>query len=192
MTLDRLREIANRTMRDLKQDLSRNGNVAPYFQAHFQEGPPKQFPMPPGTEDLMNNGRAKEILFDLFRDVTPRAKVTAWVFGTDMWCGKETEEGMKHRHEIDANTDAGFKKLEDLGWMKVYEAVMVTAQTETDVLMLRQYYVRHQEQRRVDWVGPPEEILIKQEAFRGRQKMWGATFEDVTGFDPTRKHGGAN
>ena len=178
MTTDELRRLAKQALNDMKHEVRTFSRCTPLFRCYYADGQHQDFRLPPGGERLMNDGEAKEMLFDWFRKHTEAGGVDAWIFGTDQWQGRATEEGMKHREEWPKYQDSGFATLQKMGWCVVESVLGVTAQTETDVIWLQQCYVGG---GRAEWIGPPQEMRTTQSDFGGRQKMWGATRADITG-----------
>jgi hypothetical protein len=189
MTFDELRHAARLLLRDLKQQKLRTGVISPVFRAYYTVGGHKDFTLPEGTEHLMDIGEAKEILFDMFRRFTAAGGVEAWLFATDVFYGRSTEEGVKHRDEWPQYQDRGFETLAKMGWVVVEEALMLTLQTEAEVSSIHQMYTTSP---KLIWLGPPlDGPRTPQSEFRGRQKMWGATRDDITGTDASRTDGPA-
>lgn len=186
MTLDDLRPHAKQILRDMRDEMRRTGNMRPLFRCYYADGGKQDFRLPPGTEALMNSGGAKEMLFDFLRKHTDAGGIEAWIFATDTFGGRATEEGAKHVAEFPQHTDTGFAKLAAMGWVVVEQLITLTMQTPTEVAMLQQCYVRNGPND-LEWIGPPIEKRFPQEQFGGRQKMWGATPDDITGADPRRK-----
>jgi hypothetical protein len=178
MNTDELRRIAKGALNDLKREVRTQSRCTPLFRCCYADGRHQDFHLPPGTEHLLNRGEAKEILFDVFRRHTAAGGVVAWIFGTDQWMARATDEGMQHREEWPKYQDHGFVKLQEMGWCVVESAIGITAQTETDVFWLHQVYVSGEH---AEFIGPPQEKLASQKDFGGRQKMWGATKADITG-----------
>jgi hypothetical protein len=187
MTFDELRHAARLLLRDLKQQKLRTGLVSPVFRAYYTGGGHKDFTLPGGTEHVMDDGRMKEILFDMLRRFTAAGGVEAWLFATDVFFAKTTEEGIKHIDEFTQHQDRGFTKLAKMGWVVVEESLLLTLQTEAEVGFLKQMYTTSP---KLIWLGPPlEDQRGPQSEFGGRQKMWGATRDDITGRDVSRSDG---
>ena len=184
ITADQLREKAMQAMRDAKQEIKRTGNLRPLFRAYFADGKSTDMKVPESCGHLMNIGEAKEILFDWLRQFTSKLHVEAWIFVVDQYRAQATEEGMKHTDEWPKYQDTGFETLQKMGWVMTEEILNIVAQTATDVLMVHQVYVR---EPKLEWIGPPQIVPMAQSQFSGRMKMYGATTEDITGFDPTRR-----
>jgi hypothetical protein len=173
----------------MKHQARTGKHVRHVFRAWYPDGKIRDFSMPQGTEQLMDDGMSKEILFDFLRAVTRANNIQVWIIGSDMYFARQTEEGAKQPLEVyQSKTDHGFKELQRLGWAVVEELFQIVAQTPEQVLMLQQFYVR---EPRLEWIGPPQEIILPQSQFGGRLKMYGATRDDITGLDPTRKSGPA-
>jgi hypothetical protein len=185
MTRDELEFQANRIIAAAKASLELQNELAPIFLLHTVARGWTSYPMPPGTENLLNTGKAKDILFEFFRLGVKDMRCDAVLFATDAWQGEVTEEGLKH-YETPAweeNHDFGFVKLQKLGWMKVREAITITVQTESDVLIVMQAY-----QRLNDCIQllNCERQWLDQSAFGGRQKMFGDLREENLGSTPKR------
>jgi hypothetical protein len=183
MTIEELEATAKDILRQLKHKVRRTETLSPVFRAYYKNGSHYDFKLPLGSESLMNSGEAKEILFDWFRRHTQEKPVVAWIFATDIFMAKATEEGIKHINEFEHYKDQGFVTLEKMGWVVVEEAIGINAQIETDVILMQQYYTR---KPRLEFLGPPQTRIQPMDQFGGRQKMWGATELDITGFDKSR------
>jgi hypothetical protein len=188
VTFDELRHTARLVLRNLKREKLRTGLITPLFRCYYTSGGHKDFKLPAGTEHLMDDGQAKEILFDMFRRYTAAGGIDAWLFVTDVFFGKATEEGLKHHpDEFGKYKDSGFRTLVKMGWVVVEECILATLQTETEVGFIQQMYVSSP---KLIWMGPPLDTQFGPAAgFGGRQKMWNATREDITGKDVARGEG---
>jgi hypothetical protein len=180
MTRDELEFQANRIIVAAKASLELQSEFAPTILLHNAARGWKPYPMPPGTEYLLNDGASKCVIFDFFRHAVKATRCDAVLFATDMWQGETTEEGTKHYNTPAwrENHDVGFVKLQKLGWVKVREAITITVQTESDVLIVSQAY-----QRLNDCIQllDCKRRWIDQSAFGGRQKMFGDLREENLG-----------
>jgi hypothetical protein len=182
-----LQQLSRDHMREAKREIERTDTLRPLFRAYYENGSHYDFLLPAGTEHILSDGRSKEILFDFLRRHTIDKHVAAWVFLTDVYSSKSTPEGAKHLEEFDKYQDTGFETLQKMGWVTVTEALLVLVQDGNDVVTYTQPYSR---KPRINWLGPPEEKVMKQDDFGGRQKMYGATTSDIVGQDRSRDTSG--
>ena len=150
----------------------------------------KRLPFPDELGSLMNNGQAKDVLFDGVRKVVQQSGADAVIFGSDTWQAETTEEGSKHYDtpEWKELHDTGFVKLVQRGWVKRSECFTVTAQTAAGVLIIQQKYQR---------LGSGMIQLLDskrnwfdQAHFGGRQKMFGDLRWEKLGSEAAVKGGG--
>jgi len=182
MTRDELGFQANRIIAAAKASLELQSEFAPVFMLHGPQGWVFET-MPAEARILLNDGESKRVIFDFFRQVVKANRCDAVLFATDTWHGEATEEGMKHVNTAawEDNHDFGFVKLQKLGWVTVKEAITITVQTESDVLIVSQAY-----QRLNDCI----QLLDckrqwgAQSTFGGRQKMFGDLREENLGEHP--------
>ena len=164
-----MRKYANAFIKGLKED------YGPVFAFHHKGARGLEIaPLPEGAAYLLDIGEAKDKLFGGVRAIVhrPGSDVDAVFFATDMWMARATPLGMKNAKELRGNkhVDRGFEKLVKMGWMERCECLMVTAQTEQEVLILRAVYKRNGARMEFE---EPEEFVFPQAGFSGRQKMWG-------------------
>ena len=162
VNLDDLRGKARQALRDLKHEAITKIQVTPSFRGYLIDHSSKLFELPKEFQRLMDSGLAKEVMFDYFRQAGKAGGVIAWVFCADGMClleGGTRQTGVTEK------------------------ALIVTGQTEADVLIMHQFYVLEPQ---LTWIGPPLEQVYRQDQFGGRQKMFGATRADITGRDPAR------
>jgi len=187
MTRDELAFQANRVIAAAKASLELQNEFSFLVLLHRPGRGWEPYRMPPGTEALMNSGEAKCEIFGFFRKAVKTCGHDAVLFASDTWKGDATEEGMKHfdTGEWHENVDRGFRKLVQMGWAKVVESITITAQTESDVLIVVQPYQR---------LGDCIQLLeckrnwLDQEHFSGRQKMFGDLREENLGEHPKDQH----
>lgn len=182
MTQEDLTKLAKSVLQDLKHQLRHGDNVTPLFRSVWADGRIKDWVMPEGTEILLNDGAAKNLIFGFFRRVTAEDPgIDAWVFATEIFQGRATEEGRKHTQaEFNQHTDRGFAKLQQMGWVVVEDALLVNAQTATDVVFCQQAFTRKPV---FAWLSPVQVNAVPASQFGGRQKMWGASAEDEVGYE---------
>jgi len=179
MTRNELELLANRIIAAAKASLELQSEFDPVFMFHGPRGWVFE-PMPPEARVLLNDGKSKRVIFGFFRELVKKMRCDAVLFATDMWEGVMTEEGTKHYNTAawKENHDFGFVKLQKLGWVKVREAITITVQTESDVLIVSQAY-----QRLNDCIQllDCKRRWLDQSAFGGRQKMFGDLREENLG-----------
>jgi hypothetical protein len=171
---------ANCIIAAAKASLELQSDFTPMILLHTAARGWTPYPMPPGTECLLNDGESKDVIFDFFRHAVQQMRCDAVLFATDSWHGEATKEGEKYYEtpEWYENNDSGFVKLQRLGWIKVTEAITITVQTESDVLFVSQAYQR---------LGDCIQLLEckrqwgSQSEFGGRQKMFGDLREENLG-----------
>jgi hypothetical protein len=130
-------------------------------------------PFPDELGSVMNNGKLKDLLFQGLRDIVQQMPADGIVIASDTWHAETTPEGFKHHDTPEWRKlhESGFDKLVQRGWVKRWEAFVVTAQSATDALIVRQKYQRLPSGRvqlldcRRDW--------FSQSEFGGRMKMFG-------------------
>jgi hypothetical protein len=172
MTKDELTAEANRLITGAKNELEKTGDYTTLWRIHYS-GEWHDFPLPAFAAPLMNNGDAKDRIFGFFRLLVEAKQADGVLFGSDTWMGEVTPEGNKHINTPAwrENTTHGFAKLIQLGWIKREEALIITAQSETDILLITQPYRRLSGgriqllQARRNW--------NTQKTFKGRTKMFG-------------------
>ena len=163
MNLDELRGKARQALRDFKLEAITKHQVTPSFRGYLSDHSSKLFELPKECQRLMDSGIAKEIMFDYFRQAGRAGDVIAWIFCADGTC--VLQGGTRQTGGV------------------TEKALIVTGQTEADVLIIQQFYVLEPQ---LTWIGPPLEQVYRQDQFGGRQKMFGATRADITGRDPAR------
>jgi hypothetical protein len=172
--VEALRAYAKSGLRDMKRELALHYRTPePLLRMIYADGAHYDFHIPEEAGDLMNEGLAKEILFDFLRRAGEKAGAVAWVIATEV-----------HYAHGEGAADSG-RSIQEHPSRE--DAICVTAQTATDVLWLTAVFVRDEARRSVTWIGPPLERALPQAEFSGRLKMFGATPEDVTGYSPQRK-----
>jgi hypothetical protein len=174
MTRDELEGMANRVILSVQETLERGGEWPFTFMLHHPAIDRwETLHLPRGTGILMNSGEAKDAIFGFIRQVVQDKGCDAVIFASDTFEAKVTEEGKKHLDtpEWKAAVDRGFVKLARMGWVRVSESIVVTAQTSADALIIGQGYQR---------LGSGSIQLGKcnrgwgeQKLFKGRQKMFG-------------------
>ena len=164
---------ANQVIAALKATVELQGDVLPMMYLH-KKGDWNPVPLvPAGLADLMNSGKAKDVIFGLVRDIVRNQGIDAVIFATDTWNGETTEEGMKHYDtpEWKELHGFGFEKLVQRGWVKRSECFTVTAQNADDVLLIQQKYQRL-DSGMVQLLNA-ERHWFDQPKFGGRLKMFG-------------------
>jgi hypothetical protein len=183
MTRDELEFQANRIITLGKASLELQSEFSFLALLHRPGYGWKPYRMPAGTEELMNIGKAKREIFGFFRMAVRVNHCDAVLFALDTWKGVTTEEGAKHygTGEWIRNVDQGYRKLQQMGWAKVGQALTITVQTEIDVLIVSQIYQRLNDciqllECKREW--------YEQKHFGGRQKMFGDLREENLGEHP--------
>ncbi len=179
MTKEALEAEANRMITGAKYHLESRDQIQPMFRVHDSQGW-RDFTMPPGTEVLLNSGDAKKLIFNFFRDYVRITGADGVIFLTDAWAAVTTPEGMKHvdTPEWQALQDSGFVSLIQRGWVTRQEVIAVTAQMETEVLVVQQAYQR---QGRAIQLLQAKRYWVPQSDFGGRQKVFGDLSEQNLG-----------
>lgn len=132
-----------------------------------------RLPLPDELAPLMNDGKAKDVIFSAVRVVVQKSAADGVIFATDTWRAETTPEGQKHYDTPEWRElhDFGFVKLLQRGWVKRTEAFVVTAQSATDVLIISQTYQRLGSG--MIQLLDSKRAWFDQSAFNGRQKMFG-------------------
>jgi len=132
-----------------------------------------RLPFPEECEVLMNNGKAKDMLFGAVRALVQEKGADGVIFGTDTWHSETTPEGAKHYDTPEWRRlhDTGFVKLVQRGWVTRNEAFVVTAQTPQDALIITQKYQRLGSG--MIQLLDHKRAWFDQKDFGGRQKMFG-------------------
>jgi hypothetical protein len=167
-----LRDLAVHALLIGKRDLVETRRVSPFFVFRSAEGPPMRFDIP--NPQIMNDGRAKDVLFGAIREVVQEQNIQAVVFVTDGWFGKSTEKALSiPREEFEAATrHRGFQPAVDQGLVTRSEALIVTVQTPLRTMMLNQLYERDEHAGTITF----REVTVMEtgvDDFTGRQKMYG-------------------
>jgi hypothetical protein len=176
MNREELEFQARRILAAAQATLELQSEFDPVFLVHFEEDW-KHFPMPPETMHILNVPESKDVLFGFFRMLVQAKKADGVLFATDTWDGEVTPEGRPHygKPEWRENNTQGMAKLIELGWIKRYEAIVVTAQSATDVLIIIQ---RYEPRGGLIHMAQSKRMWTTQEQFFGRQKMFGQLFPE--------------
>lgn len=176
---EELEREANRIIAAAKFQMELQEEFSPVFLVHFG-GRWQAFPMPPGTERILNSADAKKQLFGFFRDLVRHARADGVIFACDTWAGEVTLEGVPHydTDEWRELNNFGFTKLIQKGWVIRKEAISVTAQNDTEALIVQQPY-----QRLTNGIQllTAKRYWVSQRDFAGRQKMFGDLSEKNLG-----------
>lgn len=156
-----------------KRDLQRTGGVKPLFIFRLPDGKTTQLALPEYLADVMNDGGAKDMIFDFMRRRRIKLQATATVFVTDSWRGEVSAKEHKQADITELLSRHGFDGLVKLGIIKPVEAATVSVQTEEWSLTLSQTYERHETTRSIKWL---EVSLMQypQKDIDGRTKMFGS------------------
>jgi hypothetical protein len=157
-----------------------NDESLPLFMAREPDGQILTIRTPPDCGKLMNDGQAKDAIFGWFRACVKRNGWTAFIFASEAWYSESTPEGIAlgEQQLCDLIHDTGMEAVVKAGLMTRSEVVMVSVQTKTRVLMVRQTFTR--ERRRVIF-GERDSYETGIDEFVGRQKMYGDLREENLG-----------
>jgi hypothetical protein len=172
MTKEQLEAEANGLIAAAKASVELQGDFPVTILIHVSNKW-RVFPLPKELEPLMNDGKAKDLIFGAVRVIVQKSAADGVIFATDVWRAETTTEGMKHYDtpEWKALHDFGFEKLLQRGWVKRTEAFCVTAQSATDALIITQTYQRTGSG--MIQLLDAKRQWIAQSDFGGRQKMFG-------------------
>jgi len=147
----------------------------------------RRLPFPPELQSLMNNGKAKDLIFEAVRITAQKSGADGVIIASDAWRAETTPEGWKHYDtpEWKELHDFGFVKLVQRGWVKRSEVFTITAQTATDALIIHQAYQRLGSG--VIQLLDCKREWFDQSRFSGRQKMFGDLRHENLGSEDTVK-----
>jgi hypothetical protein len=138
--------------------IDRTGTTLPVFLFRHADGRIQRLPFPEKAGGLMNDGVAKDKLFQFVRQVVHTEDITAVCFAHEAWRGLMTEAGSKvPRKEFEkATRERGFQKAVDLGWVQRSEVIAITIQTAEAVRIIWQIFERDEKARTITLIGGPE------------------------------------
>jgi len=172
MTKDDLESQANGLIASAKASVLLQGSFPFTILVHFS-GEWMNLPFPKELEPLLNVGKAKDLIYTSVRETVQARKADGVIFGSEAWFSRTTPEGLPHYDSPEWKElhDFGFVKLVQRGWVKRYEAFVITAQSATDALVIRQTFQRL-ESGAIQLLDC-ERRWFEQDHFGGRQKMFG-------------------
>lgn len=142
--------------------------VVMYFE---DTGKIEQFPVPGQMGFLMESPRGKNIIFEAMRRMRAEMKPAIMAMAYDSYVSTQTDVGEKLGYEKfrDLANEHGVDWMFRNGYSTKREAVMATAQTADDVVVLVRPYAHSGS--RWTWFG--EQISrLKQHEHDGRTKIW--------------------
>jgi hypothetical protein len=197
MTVEELKREAGMAMASMKTQIEELHRCDPICLMHWPFNPAStsfgkklkpavtpgewsRFPLP---GQLLDSGDAKQMYFQMVRDIVADTGADGVIFGTDTFGAKMTAEGEKHgKDEWNRHVDQGFAKLVKMGWAVRMMAIHITAQSLADVVWMVQEYQRTG--RATQWLHDAHTTVMAQEEFGGRQKMFGDLREENLGEPP--------
>jgi hypothetical protein len=148
LTIDDIRRAGNWLLRRLMSVLDKKGNFDPSIHVLLPNG---DFVTVPFDPNWMNSDRHKEALFGTVRALARQTKATAVIMATDGFALEYSEE---EKHRIHEDPEYGeryehaarsMEKIDDLvnaGFGHKVEAILVTVQTPTCMVLIQQFYTR--------------------------------------------------
>lgn len=183
MTSDEpMRILAELALSEARRELEQRGSLSVLVNMRMPDGKIESVRLPDPLNELMNSGEGKDLFFGVLRKIREKTGATAVLIATDAWMGWPTEKQMEILKE-----EGGPEKLkamvkgkslseaEAMGLVERKEALAITVQTETEVLIVNQFYERDERARRIFW-GQRDEMTSSQDNFDGRQKMYGKEY----------------
>lgn len=127
----------------------------------------------------MNHGEAKDAIFGMIRSLARARGATATIFAVEAWFGKQTDKGraLPPKEFRQRTRERAFETAVRDGLVERSEAIVVTVQTPTHVMMVHQEFERDEKRRRIHY-GERHESIGPTESFVGRQKMFGDMREE--------------
>jgi hypothetical protein len=148
LTIDDVRRAGNWLLRRLMSALDQKGNFDPSIHVLLPNG---DFVTVPFNFDWMNSDRHKEALFGTVRALARQTKATAVIMATDGFAVEYSEEEKRRIHEDPEYGERyeraarSMEKIDDLvaaGFGHKVEAILVTVQTPTHMMLIQQFYTR--------------------------------------------------
>lgn len=173
-----LRQMVEQALAEGRRQLSNRGNIDAVFLVRMPDGAVERAVIPGPLNELLNSGDAKRRLFAGIRAWVKVQGVTAVAFSADTWVGLPTEKQKRMAKEDPEALRRLFESVRSLddaieqGLSERAEALIITVQTASDVVIVNQSYTRYSQAHRIDF-GERSIMHIPQSQFRGRQKMYG-------------------
>jgi hypothetical protein len=168
-----LHELAELALKIARADLKRTKGADPVFVLAYPDGSTRQLPSEK-LAPLMNEGRAKDAIFDAARLIVRQTGAVAAVFCTEAWMGRST--GAARNIPVEEfkrlSREHKFETLVQMGMVERTEVIVATAQDAHSVTVLSQGF-RRQADGAVYSFGEVDVKKIPQAEFEGRQKMFG-------------------
>lgn len=178
-----LKQLAGIALKKAQEDLVRTGGVTPTIMMRELDGTVKVLRLEGNAGKIMNNGEAKDELFAAIRAIVREAHITAVVFATDSWLGKQTEKGraLGDVEFLRRTRERAFATAVRDGLVERCEVITITVQTPTGTLMVQQEYERGVGGARSVMLGARREVELGPDELTGRQKMYGDLREENLG-----------
>jgi hypothetical protein len=166
-----LKALAELGLAKASQELTRTGEVTPMFVVREEDGTIKVIAV---DGRLMNSGSAKDRLFDGMRMMVAGRRLSAVVFISEGWVGKQTAKGaaLPEKVFLERARERGFETAVKDGLVVRGEAILVTAQTADGTFHVQQEFIADRKRRTVVF-GDRRDVELKPDEFRGRMKMYG-------------------
>lgn len=177
-----LRRLAGVALKKAKEDLVRTGTVDPTIMMREPDGTLQVIRMGE-TGAVMNSGKGKDLLFGALREIVKEKGITAVIFATDGWMGKQTAKGRAIGEEefFRKTRERAFETAVREGLVERCEVITLTVQTPMGTLMVQQEYERGIGGKRSITFGEQREQEVGVDEFTGRQKMYGDLREENLG-----------
>jgi len=169
-----LESLTEQALAEARRELEQTGGVTPLFVICLADGTIQKAGLPGKMAEIMNYDKAKERLFEFLRGLVRSNGITAVASLIDAYLSKTTPKGVallnRDRAEFERqakNTDEAVRN----GLFERREALVVTTQDAERVVIVNQFYLRHN--NRTVSFDERTRMEFHQADFKGRMKMYG-------------------